>query len=132
MTSAWRRRGSLCVCLTLLLLVAAPAAHAARPLQLGFLDGAFLGPDGGSWLQRGADAGADLVRIQIGWVAPDTPTRPRGFDARDPSDPAYDFTRADAAIEAADARGLRVIISFTGAPRWAEGRRRPEIGRAHV
>ena len=46
-------------------------------------------------------------------------TRPA--DPRNPSDPAYDFTSADASIKAASASGLQVIYSFTGAPAWAEG-----------
>lgn len=111
-------------CLVLTLCCAAPA-RAARPLQLGFYDGVFGGPAGAAWLQRAAGAGADVVRIDIGWDAPGTSTRPPGFDARDPADPHYDFARADAAIRAASDDGLRVIAAFTGAPPWAEGRHRP-------
>jgi hypothetical protein len=59
------------------------------------------------------------VRVDVGWVAPDGPTRPAGFDARNPADPAYDFSRADAAIRAASARGLRVLASLRStALRW--------------
>jgi hypothetical protein len=116
----------LACALLLLLLVPGPAgAQAARPLHLGFLDGAFSGPDATQWLGRSAAAGADLVRIDIGWVAPGGTRRPPGFDARDPADPAYDFSRADAAIRAADEQGLQVIAAFTGAPGWAEGPGRP-------
>lgn len=106
----------------------APAsAEAARGLALGFteqrltMDPAASGP----WLQRAVDSGADIVRLNIGWVAPDAPTRPEGFDARNPADPAYDFTRADAAVVDATARGLRVLLTFERAPRWAEGPDRP-------
>ena len=45
--------------------------------------------------------------------------------AATPPTRAYDFRRADAAIVDATARGLRVLASFTGAPRWAEGADRP-------
>jgi len=124
---AARRRDVLAyVALALLgaLLAAAPAG-AARPLELGFYDGAFSGPAGATWLARGAGAGADVVRIDVGWDAPDVRVRPAGFDARDPADPHYDFAAADAAIRAASADGLRVIAAFTGAPRWAEGKGRP-------
>jgi hypothetical protein len=100
-------------------------ASAARPLSLGFFDTGFTGPNGATWLQRSVTAGADIVRIEIGWDAPDTRTRPPGFDARNPADPAYDFSDADAAIRTASSLGLRVLLSFTGAPRWAEGPRRP-------
>jgi hypothetical protein len=101
---------------------AGPAVtRAARSVVLGFADGAFTGPLGATWLARAASAGAGVVRINVGWVAPDTPTRPPGFDARNPADPHYDFTAADEAVRLAAADGLRVILEFSGAPRWAEG-----------
>ena len=99
----------------------------ARGLALGFLDGVFAAdaPERGPWLARAADSGSDILRIDIGWVAPNIAARPAGFDARNPADPAYSFARADAAIVDATARGLRVLASFTGAPAWAEGAGRP-------
>jgi hypothetical protein len=120
--------------LTVLLLAAAPlalpaaaGAEATAGLAIGFFDGVLTADDADSapWLGRAVDSGADILRVDVGWVAPNTPTRPAGFDARDPADPAYDFRRADAAIVAVAARGLRVLVSFTGAPRWAEGPGRP-------
>jgi hypothetical protein len=101
------------------------AAEADHPFALGFFDGIFTGPTGATWLGRAAGAGGDVVRIDIGWDAPNTPTRPAHFNARNPADPMYNFTAADAAIRAARADGLRVIASFTGAPQWAEGPGRP-------
>jgi hypothetical protein len=98
-----------------------PSAWAARPLALGFSDSAFTGPEGAFWLQRSASAGAGYVRINIGWPAPNTPAKPAGFDARNPADPHYNFTAADAAIRRASALGLRILANFTGAPEWAEG-----------
>ena len=111
-------------------LVAVPATAAAagpRGLSLGFLDPLFTaGADvRGPWLGRAVDSGADVVRLQIVWPVADGPSRPSGFDARNPGDPAYAFGAADAAVTDARARGLRVLLSFTGAPRWAEGSRRP-------
>ena len=111
-----------------LLGAAAPAgAQTARGLSLGLFDTEFTADatERGLWLGRADDAGADVVRLDIGWVAPDTRRRPARFDARDPGDPAYAFARADAAIVDASSRGLRVLASFTGAPRWAEGPGRP-------
>ena len=121
-----RRLVAVAVALVLVGLGAAPA-DAARPLALGFFDDVYMAgvPDADPWIQRTADEGADLVRIQIGWPVANTALRPPGFDARDAAAPAYDFTRADAAIRAASARGLAVLASFSGAPRWAEGPTRP-------
>lgn len=118
----------------LLLAACAPAgASAAAGLSLGFFDPMFVSADASErapWLGRAVDSGADIVRIQIPWVAPDTPARPAGFDPRDPSDPGYAFSRADAAVVDAAARGLRVLVSFSGAPRWAEGPGRPAAAEA--
>ena len=106
----------------------APAgAQAPGRLSIGFLDEVFTddASERGPWLTRAADSGADIVRIDIGWPAPDTPARPPGFDARNPADPAYDFSRADAAIVDASARGLRVLAAFSGARAWVDGPGRP-------
>jgi len=112
--------------------LSADAQAATRGLKLGFYDGIFTTSPTvrAPWLARTVTSGADIVRIQIGWVAPNTRTRPAGFNARDPGDPAYHFSVADSAIVDATSRGLRVLVSFTGAPRWAEGRRRSRTARA--
>jgi hypothetical protein len=119
------------VAVSLLAALLAPAgAQSAQSLSLGFLDSAYLTPDGDTWLRRSADSAADIVRVDGGWPAPDTPVRPRGFEARDPADPAYDFARVDAGIRAASARRLRILLSVGGAPRWAEGPDRDPAARA--
>ena len=107
--------------------MAPTSAAAAGGLSLGFFDGVF-GADAplrSTWMTRAAESGSDLIRIDIGWVARNSPTRPPNFDARNPADPAYDFRRADAAVVDAAAHGLSVLAGFTGAPRWAEGAGRP-------
>lgn len=111
----------------LLVLLAPAAADASRGLSLGFLDGVYTTDQAerDPWLDRTVAVSADIVRIDIGWPAPNTATRPAAFDARNPADPQYDFLRADASIVAASERGLQVLASFTGAPRWAEGSGRP-------
>jgi Cellulase (glycosyl hydrolase family 5) len=115
---------TLLVCAAGALAVAA-GTPAARALDLGFSDGAFTQPDAQTWLQRSVAAGADMVRIDIGWVAPQTAQRPPGFNARNPADPHYNFTQADTSIKLATQLGLRVLVTFTGAPPWAEGPGRP-------
>ncbi|MEJ7825958.1 MAG: hypothetical protein WKF48_11040 [Solirubrobacteraceae bacterium] len=108
-------------------LAVAPSAHAARALALGFFDSVYSAApaERDPWLGRTAAVNANIVRIDIGWPAPNTATRPAGFDARDPADPRYDFRRADASIVAAAGRGLQILASFTGAPRWADAGGRP-------
>jgi hypothetical protein len=125
--SARRLAGVVLVAL-LAVLATAPGAAAARPLHLGFFDGVYSADpaDRDPWLERTVAVNADTVRINIGWPAPGGPTRPANFDARDPADPQYDFSRADASIVAARQRGLQVIASFTGAPAWADAKGRPD------
>ena len=108
--------------------LAPAAAQGARQLRIGFVDSAYSSADPAeraTWLGRSVDAGAQIVRIPITWAVANTRTRPAGFDARNPADPAYDFALADAAIKDAVAHGLQVLAYFSGAPRWAEGPGRP-------
>lgn len=62
-------------------------------------------------------AGADVARIFAEWrdIAGERPANPRN-----PADPAYEFKFLDAAIEDASARGLRVLLTVTNAPAWAQ------------
>src|SRR5262249_15969041 len=104
----WRRATA---CLVLAVAVLAPAsAWAGRPLALGFTDTTFSTAAAGPWFQRSAAAGADMVRIDIGWPVANTATRPVGFDPRNPVDPHYDFTGADNEIKQAVADGLEVLV----------------------
>ncbi len=125
-----RRTAGLCAALVGVLAgggaLAAPSP-AAPALRTGFFDDVFTGTSAerAFWFQRTADSASDIVRIQIGWAVPDTPSRPPGFDATNPADPSYFFATADAAVKSARERGLDVMLSFTGAPRWAEGPDRP-------
>ncbi len=105
------------------LVVSVPAAD-ARGLRMGFFDAVFTAPaaEREPWLARAVKSGSDIVRLNSGWGAI-APTRPRA--PTDPADPAYSWQSLDDAVKAADARGLEVIISLTGAPAWAAGRRPP-------
>jgi hypothetical protein len=115
------RRALIPLAFVAFLTVVSPAA--ARPFETGFFDGVYL--EDQSWLQRSADVGAGIIRLDPGWavIAPAEP--PAAFDARNPADPAYNWSRADAAIRAAAASGLEVLFTFSRAPSWAEGDGRP-------
>jgi hypothetical protein len=117
------RRAAAAVLAALALALAAPASgEAARGLDVGFYDGAFTaGPAARDVrLDEARAAGATVVRIDGGWPAARRPRRPA-----DPADARYAFGAVDDAVRAATGRGLRVLLSVTGAPRWAEGPRRP-------
>jgi hypothetical protein len=75
------------------------------------------------WLGETVEADASLIRLSLGWkhvVGDQPPVNPR-----DPADPAYDFSLFDALVREANARGLRVLITVSGAPEWAEGANPP-------
>lgn len=70
-------------------------------------------------LDQVAESGADTVRFVIDWrsIAPAVP--PDGFSPTDPADPGYDFSAIDRQMQAAAARGLRVLLTIGGpAPDW--------------
>jgi hypothetical protein len=107
---------------------AARQAEAAPGLQLGLTDSHFQSPDAGLrslWLNRTVDASADFVLLGASWDAIAPPSRPPGFNPRNPGDPAYDWSRLDDAVREASARGLQIGILVNTAPAWAEGPGRP-------
>jgi hypothetical protein len=113
-------RTALAACL--LALAAAPAAHAYAPLEMGIHDpGATEGAELPA--QRVAEAGASISRTTALWsaVAPNGAVKPAGFDARNPADPRYTWTAVDAFVNAAVAHGVDPLLTFYGAPNWAEG-----------
>lgn len=97
-------------------------AAAARPLALGFHDAVFLSPLAGPWFARAEATGADLVRIELSWLAT-APAPPRV--QTDPFDPAYRWQPVDDAVRGATRHGLRVLLLVNSAPPWSEGPHRP-------
>jgi Cellulase (glycosyl hydrolase family 5) len=65
-----------------------------------------------------ADTGARVVRLDVFW---DQVASRRPLNARDPADPAYDFSRYDKILAALQARGVRAILSVYRTPGWANG-----------
>ena len=100
-----------------------PAATSAQGLELGLADTIFTRADAtlrDTWLTRASDLGATIVRLDVGWPASRRPERPT-----DPADPAYDWSSADAAVDAARSHGLKVLLTFAGMPAWARTRGAP-------
>lgn len=123
------RRGLLIAVLGLVLFGAANAS-AARPLELGFTgytDDLYFDPNVRDlWLDRTVQAGASTVVLAANWADIAPTDRPTGFDPRNPGDPAYSWGSLDVGVRAATAKGLRVMILVSRAPRWAEGPDRPQ------
>jgi hypothetical protein len=127
------RRGLACllVAAALLLLAAAVPGEAAvrRGLLTGFSDPqAFQQLDQNQRLaafRNMASARGSVVRVTVKWrwVAASQP--PTSAAARNPSWPGYRWDVVDQPVREATAAGFRVLLSWAGAPDWAEGRGRP-------
>ena len=121
--------------LALVLLLAASAGAAAAPI-VSLQDDDLVnvsGPALEARLDALAATGAKATRVDVLWreVA-----RARPADARDPADPAYDWSRYDQIVRGLAARGVAVLLDFYLTPEWASrsgaadgraagGRRRP-------
>ena len=100
------------------------AAHAYGPaLQTAISENAPSGSDGPLAFARTHAAGAGFVRIGLEWnsVVTDSASRPPGFDAANPKDPAYYWRGFDRQIQLAAAARLQPIVVVDAAPLWAEG-----------
>jgi hypothetical protein len=119
--------GALSSALALVLagMLSASGAGAARGLETGFGEFLFESTDPGERadiFDFAQEAGASIVRLEVSWrsVADGRPVL-----ARDPNDPAYDFSRIDPAVRDAAARNLDILLTISSAPVWAEGPDRP-------
>jgi len=97
---------------------------ASAALQTGFADPLFSSGDAGertTWFDNARKARADIVRIDVSWRAAAPATEPA-----DPANPAsYDWRALPAAVDEANSRGLKVLLTVSKAPSWAEGANRP-------
>jgi hypothetical protein len=124
------RRSAQLILLVALVLVATPTtAQARHGLLTGFTDGeAFqtLSPDQTQVaFSHEVAAGGSVARLIYSWRNVERTRPPSAAAATDPSWPGYDWTSVDRAVREASAAGLRVLLSWTAAPDWAEGRGRP-------
>jgi hypothetical protein len=99
--------------------VAAPTAAAAGPrMWVGFQDDPSFRwtPDRSETLDFAAEANATVIRTTVYWsrIAPRRP-----LNAVDPFDPAYRFEDLDEMVRGAQQRGIEVLLTVWGTPRWA-------------
>jgi hypothetical protein len=117
----------------ILLACAAPAAQASARAPMYFDAGSAAVSDAtrDATLDRLDGLGVRALRVGLVWaaVAPDagSATRP-AFDAADPN--AYDWGGYGRLVDAAHARGWRVLVTFSApAPRWATAARIDQVTR---
>ena len=128
-------RGPLLLAVLLLVCAAAPAAAAPREVPRGWLgtvvDGPLTGPSadafGGEWDLMAA-RGVESVRAAVFWdeaqpfaTAADVPPE-AAARFRDAGGVPTDFTRTDAVVAAAAARGMSVLPVLQRSPAWAARR----------
>jgi hypothetical protein len=107
------------------LAIAAGSASASPYVQYGVQDDAWLLTGNGTLDGRLATLdrlGVDIVRVTVRWdqVAPRRPG-----NARNPRDPAYDWSLYDEAFDGLRSRGIGVLVTLWGTPAWANGGRAP-------
>ena len=109
-----------------LLAGATPAAAAPRGLDVGFSDDLFTSANAADRTSQRSTLRGTPARASCGSTSSGVPSRPtRPAAPQDPADPAYRWGALDAGVRDAQARGLKVLLTITGAPAWAEGPGRP-------
>jgi Glycosyl hydrolase family 1 len=115
------RRGVGAVFIAALALAAAAPAGASPGAQYGIQDDAWLMDGPGTLAERVTTLqglGVGIVRFTIRWdaVAPTEPAR-----ERDPNDSAYHWGAYGDVLDTLHARGIPVLVTLWGSPRWANG-----------
>jgi hypothetical protein len=125
MPSITAPRKLILVALATLLVAALPGTSEARTkaqMQVGFYDDPSFrwSPDASANLDSAQTAGATIGHPLANWsqIAPTTPA-----DALDGNDPAYKLSDLDKLVADATNRGLQLLVTITGTPKWANGGR---------
>jgi Cellulase (glycosyl hydrolase family 5) len=104
-----------------------PAVASSAPrMYVGFHDDVAFrwNPNRGQVLDQARGANATIVRTLVDW-SKTAPRRPA--NATNSFDPAYRFDDVDELVRNAQLRGLEVIITIWGTPRWANGGKTPNV-----
>ena len=106
------------------LALAAGSASAEERMWIGFHDDPVLryGPDRLAELDAVRAANATIVRTLVEWRSV-APARPRS--AANPFDRAYRFDDLDEFVRNAQERGMEVLMTIWGTPKWANGGKGP-------
>jgi hypothetical protein len=102
------------------LLCSAGAAGASPSLLLGLMDDARVFHEREDAFRRLGELRPQVLRVTLWWheVATAQPS-----DAWNHGDPSYRWDRYDDIALEADARGIQLLFSIVGTPRWANGGR---------
>ena len=77
-----------------------------------------------STLDQARAANATVVRTLVNWsqIAPKRPTNPAN-----PFNPAYNFDDLDELVRNTQVRGIEVLFTIWGTPKWANGNKPPNV-----
>ncbi len=108
----------------LVALLSPAVASSAPRMYVGFHDDVAFrwNPNRTEVLGQARSANATIVRTLVDW-SKTAPTRPA--NAANPFDPAYRFSDIDELVRNAQQRGLEVVITIWGTPKWANGGKTP-------
>jgi hypothetical protein len=115
------RRGVGAVFIAALVLAVAAPASASPGAQYGIQDDAWLMYGPGTLAERVTTLqglGVGIVRFTLRWDAV-APAKPAA--ERDPSDAAYRWGAYGDVLDMLHARGIPVLVTLWGSPRWANG-----------
>jgi hypothetical protein len=117
------RAALLALALCLALLAAAPAAaFGAQGMLVGIEQDGVMDQAGvrSETLDRMQGLGAKVLRFQLRWdqVAAKCNPASGGAPASSPANACYDWSLPDAVVREATTRGIRVIFTIDGTPRW--------------
>jgi Cellulase (glycosyl hydrolase family 5) len=121
-----KRLTRLLVVLTLAGAVAAPLAAGGERMWIGFHDDPSFRWEGDRsvTLDRARQANATMVRAVVTWASV-APTRPA--QATNPFDPAYQLNDVDELVRETQKRGMEVLLTIWGTPKWANGNKTPNV-----
>ena len=121
-----KRLRRLIVVLMIVGAVAAPLAAGAERMWVGFHDDPSFRWEGDRavTLDRARTANATMVRAVITWASV-APERPQ--NAANPFDPAYVLNDVDELVRETQKRGMEVLLTIWGTPKWANGGKGPNV-----
>jgi hypothetical protein len=110
----------------LLALALVAGASAADRMWMGFHDDPVFRWNDGRMdeLDRAVTEHATIIRTLVTWSSV-APTKPA--NAASPFDPAYKLDDVDELVRNAQARGMEVLITIWGTPKWANGDKNPNV-----
>jgi hypothetical protein len=102
--------------------LAVPAATASPHMLTGIYDeGATFFDNAAPTFARYRALHTQVLRVNLYWGGKLGVSKYRPFDGADPRDASYDWSLYDRVITYAGAYGIKVLLSITGTPRWANG-----------